>query len=57
VRLSSFTRLNIHPSTLRLVLTSMRRSGAIGSFWPYRTGAMHNAGYGFLKINLLPDVG
>src|SRR5688500_4584399 len=33
-------------------MTSTLRCGAIGRFWPYRTGAMHNVVYELRRISL-----
>jgi hypothetical protein len=35
------------------VMTSTLRCGAMGRFWPYRTGAMHNVVYELRRILLL----
>jgi hypothetical protein len=37
-------------------LTTMHQAGAMGYFWPYRTGAMLYSGYELPRIHLLETV-
>jgi len=52
-RAASFTSQHLYAPPQDVGFRVWYRTGAIGCFWPYRTGAMQDSGYGLPRIHLL----